>query len=441
MLSMLYGQLVTNRFITVSVSDVNTLNRIPYKENFEAYEPGSTLVGIDGWYGAFAENALVTTNCCADVGSGGYPLQGPHRQSLSFNGAVSNRFEQAGSLTNVCVDMLLTCEPGWSDSPPEVSPLTQIAFWVSRDFRLLVWHGQIGSTNRWTELTDVQLSSNTLARLTVVADYGHAPQGSFGFRIWIDRELVTSPEAWYVSANTNKNYLSGIAMEGEGQADDLVVDTYNSMLYRLITASSGPNGRVAPAGDLYVPVGTSTNISILPDTFYGVGPVRVDGQSVGSVPNYLFTNVWAEHSLQAEFLANRTASGVPEVWLNMINSAWTNHFDEHEQEDSDGDSVNNLCEYVAGTDVNNSQSVFRLDFGWNKGTSTVSFPTVPAGGFYGWDGIRRYALEQTDDLSGNNWQGVKGLTNVIGEGQSIVYTNQVDDAGRRFFRGRVWIEP
>lgn len=361
-------------------------------------------------------------------------------QSLSFNGGVSNQFEQTSSLTNVCVDMLLVCQPGESETPPEVSSLTQIAFWVSRARRLMVWHGQPGGTNQWTELTDVIISSNACSRLTVVADYGHTPQGSFGFRIWIDREPVTRPASWFVAANTNRNFFSGIALEGEGQADDLVVDPYNSMLCRRITASSGPNGRVAPFGELYVPVGSSTNISILPDTFYGVGSVRVDGLSVGPVLNYVFTNVWDEHTLHADFLANLTVSGVPEVWLNRINPAWTNHFDEHEQEDSDDDGMNNMQEYVAGTDATNAQSVFQLDISRDNGASTVSFPTVPAGGFYGWEGIRRYALEQTEDLAGNKWRGVAGLTNVVGEGQSVIYTNRIDDAPRRFFRGRVWLE-
>ena len=440
MLTMVYGRLVTNRFITVTVTDVNTVNRIPYKENFEAYELGSTLVGIDGWYGADADAAAVTSNQYAGAGPGGYPLLGPHVQSLSFNGCISNLFEQTGSLTNVCVDMLLACQPGENEYPPEEPPSTQIAFWVSGTRRLMVWHGQAGGTNRWTELTDVSIASNAFVRLTVVADYGHPPQGSFGFRIWINREPVTRPAAWFATASTNRNYISGIALEGQGQADDLVVDPYNSMLYRRIAVSAGPHGTVAPVGECFVPVGASTNISILPDPFYGVGSVRVDGQVVGRELNYAFTNVWDEHALQADFLANLTVSGVPEVWLNQINPAWTNHFDEHEQEDSDGDSVNNAREYVAGTDATNAQSLFRLDLDMGSGVPVISFPTVPAGGFYGLGDIRRYALEQADDLAGNNWQGVAGLTNVAGEGQSITYTNRIGDATHRFFRGRVWIE-
>jgi hypothetical protein len=71
----------------------------------------------------------------------------------------------------------------------------------------------------------------------------------------------------------------------------------------------------------------------------------------------------------------------------------------------------------------------------------ISFPTVPAGGFYGLGGVRHYALEQADDLAPGIWQGVPGLADVPGQGQSVIYTNRFDASDRRFFRGRVWLEP
>ena len=337
--------------------------------------------------------------------------------------------------------MLMAFASG-DDEPPALSPETQIAFWGNSARRsVMVWHGQPGGTNRWTELTDATLSSNAYLRLTVVADYDRTPQGSFGFRIWINREPVTNPAAWFAAANTNRNYLSNIVLSGAGQVDDLVVDSYNSMLYRRITAAAGPHGQVAPAGETLVPVGTSTNISMLPNRFYGVGAITVDGQTVGPVLNYAFTNVWDEHALSAGFVANLTASGVPEFWLNKINPAWTNDFASHERADSDGDGADNAREYVAGTDATNAQSVFRLDLGWGGGAPVVSFPTAPAGGVYGLGGLRRYALEQADGLATDDWRGVAGLTNVAGWGQSVTYTNQTDAAPRRFFRGRVWLEP
>jgi hypothetical protein len=273
-----------------------------------------------------------------------------------------------------------------------------------------------------------------------MADYSRNVQGSFGFRIWINRQAVTNPAVWFATASTNSSCLSSLSLLGMGQVDDLVVDTYNSMLYRRITAAAGAHGRVSPSGEVLVPVGTSTNIVVLPDLYYRVGAVTVDGLAAGPVPNVAFTNVWDEHALSADFLTKLTASGVPELWLNRMNPAWTNRFDEHALADSDGDGVPNEQEYVAGTDAVNSQSVFRLDVGGSNGASVVSFTTVASDGFYG-PGFRYYALEQADVLAPSNWQGVAGLTHVVGSGQSIIYTNRIEDAPHRFFRGRVWLGP
>jgi hypothetical protein len=441
MLTMAYGQYVTNCVVTVNVTEVNSPNCVPYRESFETYELGSSLVGIGGWQGDSVEAAVVGTNRWPSAGPGGYPIAGAHERSLSFASGVNQRFERTGGVTNVCADMLLAFEAG-DDEPPDVAPETQIAFWGdSRRRRVMVWHGQLGGTNRWTELPDWVLASNACVRLTVQADYGRTQQGVFGFRIWIDREPVTAPFDWFAAANTNRNYLSNIALSGAGQLDDLVVDAYNSMLYRRITAEAGPHGSVVPAGEIFVSVGGATNILLLPERFYGVGAVTVDGQSVGPASDYVFTNVWDEHTLSAEFLAKLTGAGVPEVWLNQLNPAWTNRFDEHEQADSDRDGAPNAQEYVAGTDAMNSQSVFRLDVKLSDGAAVVSFPTVQAGGVYGLGGVRRYALEQAGGLTADDWLGVSGLDAVAGWGQAVSYTNRLDAAPRRFFRGRVWLEP
>lgn len=324
---------------------------------------------------------------------------------------------------------------------PELPATGQIGFWVNSNRRLMVWHGQVGSTNRWSELTGVTVSTNDYMRLTVMADYTRDLNGSFKFRIWVDRQPVTQPAVWFATANTNRNYLSKIELTGAGQLEDLVVNDYNSLLYRRITTSAGPHGQVEPAGELLVPVGTSTNISVLPDLYYKVGALRVDGEAVPPSLNFAFTNVLDEHALAAEFAEKLTSSGVPEVWLNRVNPAWINNFDVNEHTDLDGDGATAGDEYVMGTDATNSQSVFRIDLGTSNGMSVVSFTTMPSGGFYGLGGVRRYGLFQASDLLTADWQGVAGFSNVVGAGQSVFYTNRTDDADHRYFRGRVWLEP
>jgi len=305
----------------------------------------------------------------------------------------------------------------------------------------MVWHGQTSGSNLWTELTTVTVDTNAYVRLTVMADYTRDTQGAFGFQVWINKQLVTQPATWFKTASTNHNYLSSVELTGTGQVDDMVVDDYNSMLYRPIRTSAGAHGRVAPAGEFYVPVGASTNVAVVPDAYYKVGAVAVDGEAAGAPSVYTFTDVWDEHTLAAEFAERLTSSGVPELWLHGLNPLWTDNFEAHAKADTDGDGVPNEQEYVAGTDATNRLSVFAVSLAVSNGLPVVSFPTVPAGGFYGLGGVRRYALEAADDLSAGNWQGVAGLDNVPGSGRPVVYTNQLEGAGQRFFRGRVWLSP
>ena len=68
-----------------------------------------------------------------------------------------------------------------------------------------------------------------------------------------------------------------------------------------ITSSAGANGSIAPAGATTVNYGGSQAYSITPDLGYHVADVLVDGVSVGAVTTYDFTNVTADHTIEASF--------------------------------------------------------------------------------------------------------------------------------------------
>ena len=71
-----------------------------------------------------------------------------------------------------------------------------------------------------------------------------------------------------------------------------------------ITATSGPNGSVSPAGASQVNYGGSLTVFITPNTGYYILGVTVDGVPVGDVGNYSFTNVTANHTIGATFTSN-----------------------------------------------------------------------------------------------------------------------------------------
>ena len=70
-----------------------------------------------------------------------------------------------------------------------------------------------------------------------------------------------------------------------------------------ISASAYANGSISPAGDIVVNRGGSQTYTIMPNTGYEVRYVVVDGVSKGAVTSFTFTNVTANHTITAQFIA------------------------------------------------------------------------------------------------------------------------------------------
>ncbi len=68
-----------------------------------------------------------------------------------------------------------------------------------------------------------------------------------------------------------------------------------------ITATAGSGGSISSAGTTTVAYGGSQNYTITPSTGYHVANVLVDAVSQGSITTYSFTNVTANHTIQASF--------------------------------------------------------------------------------------------------------------------------------------------
>lgn len=68
-----------------------------------------------------------------------------------------------------------------------------------------------------------------------------------------------------------------------------------------ITASAGPGGTIAPAGNLTVSKGSNQRFTITPDSGYTISDVKVDGISVGIVGSYTFENITENHTINAVF--------------------------------------------------------------------------------------------------------------------------------------------
>jgi hypothetical protein len=77
-----------------------------------------------------------------------------------------------------------------------------------------------------------------------------------------------------------------------------------------VTAAAGANGKISPSGVVNVDAAGIQGFTLAPDPNYHVTDVVVDGNSVGAVASYTFTNVLANHTIAATFAINDTLDGL-----------------------------------------------------------------------------------------------------------------------------------
>jgi hypothetical protein len=141
--------------------------------------------------------------------------------------------------------------------------------------------------------------------------------------------------------------------------------------------------------------------------------------------------------VSANFAALVTVTNcTPHWWL--ADHGLTNNFELDAQGDADGDGVPNWAEFIAGSNPTNGSSVLRiLSTETLQGTNYIEYiytnrsSQVVTGRMYEavghvwrWQGTpgRYYDIEGTAQLSGGQWSGVSGATNLLGS-DTIVWTN------------------
>ena len=68
-----------------------------------------------------------------------------------------------------------------------------------------------------------------------------------------------------------------------------------------IHATAGANGIITPSGTITVAHGASQSFSMIPDSDYEVQEVYIDGNPIGAMTSYTFTNVTADHYIHVTF--------------------------------------------------------------------------------------------------------------------------------------------
>ncbi|MFZ2978351.1 MAG: hypothetical protein WA057_01620, partial [Candidatus Magasanikiibacteriota bacterium] len=88
------------------------------------------------------------------------------------------------------------------------------------------------------------------------------------------------------------------------QANHVINADFADMAPLTITASAGPNGTISPSGNISVPYFDIQTFIMNPDPGFGVQDVLVDGVSVGAFPDYSFTDVVSNHTIEVTFTSN-----------------------------------------------------------------------------------------------------------------------------------------
>lgn len=88
----------------------------------------------------------------------------------------------------------------------------------------------------------------------------------------------------------------------DGQTSSAAIVKVNAAI-ATITSSAGTGGSISPLGATSVTYGQNQSYTITADPCYTIADVLVDGVSVGAVASYTFTNVTANHTIAASFLA------------------------------------------------------------------------------------------------------------------------------------------
>jgi len=133
--------------------------------------------------------------------------------------------------------------------------------------------------------------------------------------------------------------------------------------------------------------------------------------------------------------ADTNKNGIADGWEAKY---FTNTCDS--ASDSDGDGAPNISEYITGADPTNKTSCLKAQISLVNSSIVVSCPTVAGGGANYEFRSRYYSMEQAMGLTNSgSWQGVTGLTDILGTGETIRLTNSVT-ASNRYYRVSVRLD-
>ena len=314
---------------------------LPVTDSFEAYAPGLSLGGFNGWAG-YAGAGVVTSLSYLAQTPPGYPLPSEnHTQALNVSDLMDHGVRGADGL-GVNLDLMVLASR--SVDLPVVQDDTQFAFAVNSNGALHVWHlcqTASGWTQGWTDLGMPPVPEDQWVRLSVTVDYATSPLDDTFFRPRVNGSLCPSAQAfkapddltaggtWYMCANSpgrgggGTKRISGVALEGRGLFDDLSVQTSTAFAH---TGATSTNGVPFTWFDQWG-VARSPEIDNDGDGFDAAGEYAAGTDPTDAESLFRIIDCWSENGrFYLRFTGNDSGSPAPfavERSTNALSSGWT----------------------------------------------------------------------------------------------------------------------
>jgi hypothetical protein len=133
-----------------------------------------------------------------------------------------------------------------------------------------------------------------------------SPQGDIAVTHGAGQTFTFSPDTGYHVADITVDGQSIGAASSytfSNVTDDHTIAVAFTEDQYIISATAGTGGSISPQGEVTVSHGGGQSFTFSPDSGYHIANVTVDGQALGSIESYAFSNVAANHTIAVEFTA------------------------------------------------------------------------------------------------------------------------------------------